>query len=218
MENPATNQSAPKKQGMFRKPWVQSLVGIIVIVLLLAGGIAYKSLSARVAIDNSIISAPVIAIGPQTAGILQTVYVKPGDIVTAGQTLAAVGTETLTSKINGVIIETKNTPGQVFASGSSVVSMIDPLELRVVGTLDENKGLSRIKVGDPVSFTVDAFGSISYVGIVDEISPTSKDTSVIFSISDKRPTRQFDIKVRYDAAAHPEFRNGMSAKMKVFPQ
>jgi multidrug resistance efflux pump len=96
--------------------------------------------------------------------------------------------------------------------------MIDPTALRVVGTIDENKGLSAIKVGAPVSFTVDAFGNKSFTGIVDEISPTANDTSVVFSISDQRPTNRFDVKVRYDVAAHPEFKNGMSAKMWVYPK
>ncbi len=209
---------APKKQSMFKKPWVQSLTGLLVIVGVVAAVIAYKALSARVAIDDSIITAPTIAIGPQAPGILQAVYVKPGDHVTAGEAVAEVGSEILSAKVDGTVIMTQNTPGQLFQSGAAVVSMIDPTQLRVVGTIDENKGLSRIRIGDPVSFTVDAFGSQTFTGVVDEISPTSNDTSVVFSISDKRETRRFNVKARYDIAAEPDFRNGMSAKMRVYPQ
>jgi multidrug resistance efflux pump len=107
-------------------------------------------------------------------------------------------------------------PGQVFSAGAPVVTMIDPGELRIMGKIDEDKGLSRIKVGDPVSFTVDAFGNTEFVGVVDEVSPTSNQSSVVFSISDKREIKQFDVKVRYDITLHPEFKNGMSAKMRVY--
>ena len=86
----------------------------------------------------------------------------------------------------------------------------------MVGKLDENKGLSRIKVGDPATFTVDTYGGETFTGIVDEISPTSDQSSVVFDISDKRATQQFDVKVRYDVAQHPEFKNGMSAKLRIY--
>ena len=49
--------------------------------------------------------------------------------------------------------------GKTFNPGQAVVSMIDPAQLRVVGTIDENKGLNEIHVGQLASFTVDAFGS-----------------------------------------------------------
>ena len=216
-KNPTAAKPA-KKQSLFQKPWVRSLAGMVVILALLGAAIVYKEISASVSIEDSFISAPVINIGPQSAGILGAVYVKPGEAVTAGESVAEVGTEVLTAKVDGLIISTENVPGQVFAPGSAVISMIDPTALRVVGTLDENKGLSKVKVGDPVSFTVDAFGGAQFTGLVDEISPTSDDTSVVFNISDKRPTHQFDVKVRYDIAAHPEFKNGMSAKMWVYPK
>ena len=94
--------------------------------------------------------------------------------------------------------------------------MIQPVDLRVAGTIDEDKGLDLIKVGQVASFTVDAFSGKKYTGVVDEISPNSKESGVAFSISDKREVKEFEVKVKYDVAAHPEFKNGMSAKMKIY--
>jgi multidrug resistance efflux pump len=218
MENTTQTQIPAPKQSMFKKPWVQSLAGIVAIILLLIGALLYKVVTTRVTIDLSMIEAPIINIGPQNEGILQSVYVNAGDVVTKGEPLAQVGGEVLSAQINGQVITVQNAPGQVFMPGATVVSMIDPTQLRVVGTIDENKGLSRIKIGDSVAFTVDAFGSSVYTGVVDEISPTSDTTGVAFSISDQRPTKQFDIKVAYDIASHPEFKNGMSAKMSIYPK
>ena len=87
---------------------------------------------------------------------------------------------------------------------------------KIVGTVKEDAGLSNIAVGDPVTFTLDAWKGKNFTGIVEEISPTSKDSSIVFNISDKREVKDFTIKVKYDVSAHSEFKNGMSAKIKVF--
>ena len=208
MENP--------KKSIFAKPWVQSITGIIIIIAIAIGILAYKSISAYVAIYNSSVSAPIISISTETSGTLDEVYVKSGDIVIAGQPLARVGSEILKSKIDGEIIYTSNTPGQVFNSSQAIIKMIDPKELRIIGTIKENAGLSKIKVGNPVSFTLDAFDTEKYTGIVEEISSTSKDSSVVFSISDKREVKEFAVKVKYDTSLYTKFKNGMSAKMKVY--
>ncbi len=209
-------ENTEPKKSIFKKPWVQSLTGILVIILLLGGLLLWKSLSSRITIDTSVISAPVIAIGPEMEGILDEVYVKSGDTVTKDEPLARVGSEILSAKIAGLVIDVENTPGQVFAPGSPVISMIDPNQLRIVGRIDENKGFSDINVGDPAMFTVDAFPGKTFVGIVDEVSQTSNQSGAVFSISDKREIKQFEIKVRYDVALHPEFKNGMSARLKIY--
>ena len=208
MENPKTS--------IFAKPWVQSLAGIIIIIAIVCGALFYKSISSYVGVDDAIISAPIISIAPETPGTLNEVYVKEGDNVVVGQQLARVDAEILTAKVDGTIIYTDNTPGQVFNSSTPVIKMIDPTESRVLATIKENSGLSKVSVGDPVSFTVDAFGSKKYTGIVEEISPTADVTSVVFSISDQRAVQEFTIKVKYDVSQYKEFRNGMSAKIKVY--
>lgn len=210
-------QAAPNsKLSFFKRPWVQSLGGIILIAAALAALLYWKSVANYVVIDTSQIIAPVIPIGPETEGILSAVYVKAGDQVKSDQPVAQVGSETLATKTDGLVLSVSNTPGQVFMPGSPVVSMIVPGELRVVGKIDEDKGLARIKIGNPAYFTVDAFGGNQFTGVVDEISPTANQTSVVFNISDQREIRQFEVKVRYNVAAHPEFKNGMSAKLRIY--
>lgn len=204
------------KTSFFKRPIVQSVIGIIMIFGTLFALLYWKSASSYVYIEMSQIGAPIINIGPESEGILSEVYVKPGDTVSINQSVARVGSEILSAKTSGIIVSVQNTPGQVFMPGASVVSMIDPNQLRVVGKIDEDKGLSRIKIGDPAIFTVDAFGSKKFTGIVDEISPTSNQSGVVFSISDKREIKQFNVKVRYDVSKYPEFKNGMSVKLSVY--
>jgi multidrug efflux pump subunit AcrA (membrane-fusion protein) len=100
--------------------------------------------------------------------------------------------------------------------GQTVVSIVNNKEMKVVGTIDETKGLNKVKAGQRATFSVDAFPGKTYEGIVDQISPVSDDTGVVFSISDKRPVKQFDVKVSFNVADYPELKSGMSAKITVY--
>lgn len=192
----------------------------VLLILVLAGagfGGYYLYLdSIRVYIEKSEISAPIIELAPQTPGILKDVLVQTGDKVEANASVAQVGDNLLKTKTSGIIVSTQNDIGKIFNTGTSVVGMIDPQELRVVGRIEENKGLKDIKVGQKVEFTVDAFGSKKYYGTVDGISPTSRETGIAFNISDKRETKEFEVKVRFNIDQYPELKNGMSAKMWVY--
>jgi multidrug resistance efflux pump len=204
------------KPSIFKKKWVQTLTGIILITTIFVGVLIYKNISSRISTDEAVISAPLINIGPTSSGILDAVYVRLGDTVTSGENLASVSGEILSAKVSGKIIEVTNSPGQVFTPTQPVIKMIDPTELRVVATIKENEGLVSINPGDPVSFTVDAFPGKNYVGIVESISPTSVDSGVVFSISDKREVKQFEVKIKYDVSENVDFKNGMSAKVKIY--
>lgn len=204
------------KESIFKKSWVQSLAGVFAVVVIVTLILVYKSISSYVKIDEGTISAPIISISSETSGILEKVYVKVGDEVEAGQALAQVGAEIISAKVPGVIVYTSDTPGQFFTYATPVVKMINKGELRLVGTIKEDAGFSEIKIGNTVKFTLDAFSGEEFTGIVDEISATSKDSSVVFSISDKREVKEFTIKIKYNIDEHPEFKNGMSAKIKVY--
>ncbi len=197
---------------------VRALAVIIFLVLAaLVGTLAYFKLTAgKVSIDKSEVSAPEIDLASSGGGELEEMYVKKGDHVTTGEPVARVGNELIEAKTDGTIIAADAVIGKLYDHGQTVVAMIASGDLRIVGHLDENKGLDLIKVGDYATFTVDAFGSKQYQGVVDEVSPTSRQSDVVFSISDQRPTNVFDIKVRFDSDAHPELKNGMSARLTIY--
>ncbi|MGC9599560.1 MAG: hypothetical protein ABSE18_04210 [Minisyncoccia bacterium] len=198
---------------------IRSTVVVALIACVAIGGGAYWYVSSRtVYIDLSGIQAPVIDLTPTNSGPLQAVFVKVGDIVRAFQPIARVGDEIVESETSGEIISVNQNIGEFenAMTGQSVVAtMIDPTQLRVVGRLDEDKGLANVMVGDVAKFTVDAFGSKEYYGVVDEVGQISQGntTSNIFS---QRPTDQFNVYVRFDPARYPELKDGMSARIWVY--
>jgi multidrug resistance efflux pump len=188
----------------------------LVILLLVFGYIFYEKIEGRIFIDDSLVQAPIITISPSTSGKVQEVDVTEGQQVQKGDTLAVVGSETIRADTDGLIITASDLTGSSVNPQTQLIQMIQPVDLRVAGTLDENKGLNQIKVGQVVSFTVDAFPGKMYWGYVDEISPTAKTSQLSFSISSERPTQQFVVYAKFDSAKYPEIKNGMSAKMVVY--
>ena len=195
---------------------VMAVLGAMFVICVAAGGAMYwKFSSGRISIDKSSITAPRIELGPSAPGVLQEIDVHAGDIILPDTVVARVDTQIIKSKNGGLVIAVQNDIGKRFNPGESVVSMIDPQDLRVVGQLGEDKGLQDVRVGQRALFTVDTFGSRTFTGTVDEISPTSHDSGVVFNISDQREKKVFDVKVRYDVTEYPELKNGMSAKFTI---
>ena len=201
-----------------RRTWILTGIVVLVIAVAVGGGIYFYVTSQRVSVDQASIEAPEIDLSSSQPGILQDVYVNEGDQVPANFTVAQVGNQLIQTQVAGIVISVPNQIGAEVTAGEPVVTMIDPTQLRVVGQVQENEGLSSIRVGDSVSFTVDAFGSEKFSGVVDEVSPTSEQSQVVFNISDQREEQDFDVKARFDTTEYPQLKNGMSARMLIYTQ
>jgi multidrug resistance efflux pump len=195
------------------------LIIIASFAFLIAGAIAlfyvYLS-SSRVYVEKSGLEAPITGLSSQGGGTLQKLFVSAGDNVEANEPIAQVGNDIVKTKDQGIIISVNNDIGKNFAPGEAVANMINSADLRVVARVEEDKGLSGIQVGQKAIFTVDAFGSKQYSGIVDEVSPTARSGDVVFNISSTRQEQEFNVKIRFNIAQYPELKNGMSAKAWIY--
>lgn len=217
MSNETKNETVvePKKPGMLSKPWAQSLLIAAVIFGSLGTFVYWLSIKNIVYVENSYLQAPVTNISATTAGTLNEIYVTEGDSVAVNQAVALIDSQIIYSKESGVVSSAPKVIGDYYNPGQTIVSVVVNKKMRVVGSLEENKGLERIASGQRVSFTVDTFPGKTYEGTVDEVSAVSNDTGVIFSISDKRPIKKFDVYVNFDTEKYPELKSGMSAKLYV---
>ena len=89
---------------MFKKPWVQSVMAIVLIFGILAAFLLWDSTSNTVYIENSYLNAPVATIAPTAPGILNALYVKEGDRIAANSQLALVGSEILYAQNGGIVV------------------------------------------------------------------------------------------------------------------
>lgn len=191
--------------------------GLIIFFLvgLAIGGYYFYVISQRVYSDKADIYAPLITLSPEQPSVLQKVLVKNGDKVMANQAVAKLSNASfVVAKQDGIVVNINDQVGKLFSPGESIITMINPDDLRLIIHVAENKGLDSVRVGQKVIFTVDAFGSKEFNGTVEEIAQSADQSSVVFSISDKRDEKNFSIKVKYDN--YPELFNGMSAKASIY--
>ncbi len=201
----------------FKNSKAAKIVASIVLVALIAVGLfMFEKYTGRIMIENSLVYAPITSLSPSIPGQIKSIEVTDGQSVKKGDLLAIVGTEDIRAYTDGVIIDTDKQIGAIASGQTPVVKMIAVSQMRIDGTIDENKGLNNIKVGQIVSFTVDALPGRIFWGYIDEISQSAKQTQAAFSISSTRPTQQFDVYAKFDVNAYPQIKNGMSAKMTVY--
>lgn len=203
-----------QKFSFSKKMWL--IAGILLFLLSAGVTLWLKPTQHVVRINNSQIQTPVITISPTVPGKVQQISVKSGQLVQVGDTLAVVGSETLRADTDGIIIAANDITGSSVTPQTTLIQMIRPVTMRVSGTVDEDKGLTSIKAGQVVSFTVDALPGKTFWGYVDEIAVSANTPVFSFSSSSERPTQQFTVYAKFDTAAYPEIKNGMSAKMTVY--
>ena len=191
------NHSASVGENKTRRIMIFALI-VFVVAASFIGLVYLDAISKRVYVEKSEIDAPQITLSSKSGGILEELFVKEGDQISANDVVARVGNELVKSKDAGLVINRQDSIGKYFNPGEEIVTMIKPEDLRVVGRLEEDKGLKDVKVGQRVVFEVDAFGTKQYEGIIDEVSPTSRASDVVFNISDQRQENEFNVKARFN--------------------
>lgn len=212
MEAAALAQAQAKKTNRHN---VLAGLGVFTLVCVIIGVVYYVHESKYIYTDKAEVQAPLIKLAPSAPGQLKRVTVADGDWLYANETVARVGDEILHTEVAGTAVDVKTDIGTEYKPGDAVVTMVEPKALRVVARVQEDKGLKDVYEGQKALFTVDAFGSRQYEGTVETISETKRAQDVVFSISDKRETKEFEVKISYDTAAYPELRNGMSARVWI---
>ena len=204
-----------KKLSAHQKHFLKLTALVVGVIVICVGVLLIQFTIVRIKMDKATVTGDVISLSAPIPGTLDEVFVHEGDVVPAHTVVARVDQTLIRTDVAGLITNVNENIGTRFNPGQAVVTMIDPNTLRVVGQLDENKGLDQVHVGQQAVFTVDAFGSKKYEGIVDEVSSTSRESGIIFNISDKRETKTFNVYVRFDVSAYPELKNGMSARVSI---
>jgi multidrug resistance efflux pump len=204
------------KKGLTNQKRLLMVVAFGFVLAMVLGIIYYLQMQKYIYVEKCQISAPSIELSSQNGGSLQKLFVEEGDLVSQNSNIAQIGNEIVTSKSGGIVTSVQKEIGKNFNPGEAVATMIKPDDIRVVARVEEDKGLDQVKLGQPVFFTVDTFGSKEYSGIVDEITKTARTSDIVFNISSQRQLQEFEVKIRFDRGKYPELLNDMSAKVWIY--
>ena len=154
---------------------------VVLAVLAIAGGIGYYIYNnyEYYSTDDAQVNGQIVNISAPGTGQLGSLSVKQGDRVTAGQSIGSVtvtgtganatsSTITVTSPINGTIVQVPAVQGQGVAAGLTVAQVTDLSNVNVVAYVDENV-INNVSVGQQVDVRVDAYNGTTYTGHVQQI-------------------------------------------------
>lgn len=136
--------------------------------------------------DDAQISGKIINVSAPTTGTLTSLTIKQGEQVTAGQTIGSItpaaatttagpGAPTslsLTSPIDGTILQVPAVQGQNVAPGLALVQVTDLSTVKVIAYVDEN-AINNVSAGQSVDIHIDAYSDTSFTGHVLQIVPAA---------------------------------------------
>jgi HlyD family secretion protein len=106
---------------------------------------------------------------------------------------------------NGVIAKKYTEVGELLTPGKQIVQIVDPARIYVLATIDE-VDVGRLRIGQPVNITVDAFPGEKFKGKVRRISPIVS--------GGKLETRTADVWIYFNEK-QPRLKPGMSADVEI---
>jgi len=161
----------------------RKLVLYVILLLLVVGGggIGYYYWyqgAHYVTTQDARIAGDIYRVMPKMTGKLTGLAVKEGDTVVADQVVGQQDTTNvagnllenslLRSPITGTVIKTQAKEGEVVSMGQSVALVIDESKLYISANLEETE-IERLKLGQKVDFTLDAYPGKKMSGHLMEI-------------------------------------------------
>ncbi len=191
---------------------------IILAVVAILGGVGYWVYNSYMfyQTDDAQVSSKIINISAPAAGQLSTLSVKLGDTVTA----ASPTSTSLSSPINGTILQIQAVQGQSVTPGLMIAQVTDLNSLTVTAYVDET-AISNVKVGQDVDVKIDAYSDTTFTGHVQQIIqaaagqfsllPNQDPTSSNFT----RVGQRIPVIVTLDGNGGKDIVPGMSASVSI---
>lgn len=210
----------------------QVLYAILAVAIIVAGGGGYwfwyqshyfiKSEDSRVAGD-------IYRVMPRISAKMTALQVEEGDTVLADQIVAQQDSTNLAtsvldqaamrSPISGTVIKTMAKAGEVVSPGQTVAMVVDKSKLYLNANIEEGD-INRVKVGQPVEFTVDTFPGHTLIGKVKEIGEATASTFSLLPATNTsgnftKVTQRVPIKISIDDQQGLSLAPGMSTVIKI---
>ena len=83
-----------------------------------------------------------------------------------------VGNTVITAPISGIVSDRQVSAGDVVQPGALLFTVVDPSSMRLEGSVPAEQ-LSQVRIGAPVTFTVNGYPGRSFTGKVTRVNPTA---------------------------------------------
>lgn len=161
-----------------KKKKIKQLVCLVLLVLVVAGCCAgYYFISVRAnyfTTDNAKVTAKMYNVLPAASGKLLEWDVESGDLVSKNQVLGRQETlPYITSPITGTVVKNEASVDQAVSPGSPLAVIADTDNMYIGVNVEETE-IARIKLGQVVDVTIDAYPGKTFRGRVTDIDLTTQ--------------------------------------------
>lgn len=87
-----------------------------------------------------------------------------------------VGNTVVTAPISGIVSDRPVSSGDVVQPGAALFTIVDPSSMRLEGSVPAEE-LSQVRLGAPVSFTVNGYPGRTFTGRVTRVNPTADEAT-----------------------------------------
>lgn len=158
----------------------------MVLTLVCVTGYYWYMRSHYVRTDDARLDGTIVKISPQISGKISDMAVAEGDNITEGAIVARQVDFTLTpgsnldlsvikSPVSGTVIKKIGNVGEVGVPGQPIVMVADLKSLYITANIEETE-LHKVKPGELVEFTVDAFPGKHFTGSVISMGEATTST------------------------------------------
>lgn len=172
-----------------KKKIMLAVLGVMVVALVAVSGYYWYMSTHYVQTDDARVDATIVKISPQISGKITEMYVAEGDTVKTGDTVARQVDFTLSqganldmavikSPVGGTVVKKIGNVGEVGVPGQPVAMVADLNSVYLSANVEETE-LNKVKPGQFVDFTVDAFAGVKFQG---EVISIGEATNSVFSL------------------------------------
>lgn len=221
---------------------------ILILVLALAGGgagIYYYTFqnSNFFSTEDAQVTANMVTVTPEVTGKVKNWDIKEGEYVKAGQLLgrqdismlvsssginpqalsstadSIISKADIKSPIDGKVIQTNVVKGQVLSPGMEAATIADTDNIYIRAHVEETE-IFKIKQGQKVDITIDAYPGKAFTGYVESIGQATQSVFSIFpslntSGEFSKVTQLIAVKISIVNEENLELMPGMNASVKV---
>lgn len=207
--------------------WLMVIAAIIVIAIVYFGikwwnrdiitvktvTVNYGTIEAVVS-ASGIIDAPVYDLGPKMGGKILNIFVKEGDKIREGTTLAEFDDTTrLVAPASGIVAKVNYEAGETVIVGSPVIVVVNYNKSWINAQIDEID-IANIKIGDRVKITSDVYPDKLYEGEISWIAPIAELRKVGGRIKLDEESYVFPCKIKF-ISSHDELKVNMSVNVDI---